>query len=449
MRNIMKAIEQAGGSPFMVGGCVRDQLMGIVPKDIDIEVFNLSSDKLIEVLKTFGKVDQVGVSFGVIKLKTDKDDYDFSLPRRENKEGRGHKGFQVEVDHTLSPLEAALRRDFTMNAVSIDMDGNVVDPLGGIGHIHARRLVATSPKFAEDPLRVLRGMQFAGRFDMRMNKATIELCKSIFHEADTIAIERINTEIVKWATKSIKPSRGIEVLVKTGWISLFPELECLVGLGQDPTYHPEGDVLTHTALVCDAAADIATRDVLSDSDRLVLVLAALCHDLGKATTTIVDEQGKIRSPKHAQEGVAPTRSLLERMGFQESVISKVVPLVSCHMDHLGVRANKTFVRRLSKRVTPSSIAQLVRLMEADRSGRPPLPKKCPEVALDILRISSELDISNNQPIPILMGRHLIELGVQPSPEFSKLLGLAFEAQLDGEFDDLDGAILFVKMLINT
>jgi len=449
MQQILDAIVKAGGRPLFVGGCVRDQILNIPCKDIDVEVYNLPAETLVQVLSQFGRVDQVGVSFGVIKLTTEADDFDFTLPRRDSKVGRGHKGFIVEVDHTMNPEQAALRRDFTINSMAMDMNDTIIDPYNGLSDSNNKILRATSEHFVEDPLRVLRGFQFAGRFNMTVESETADMCRQLLTEASTIAVERIYGEVVKWALKSVKPSMGLKFLIDTGWVKLFPELEVLVGLEQDPEYHPEGDVYLHTGYVCDAAVDIAVRDNLSNDERLVLVLAALCHDLGKATTTIV-EDGRIKSPGHAHEGAEPTRTLLARMGFcgdssLRKIVDQVISLVECHMDHLGVEPNKRFVRRLAVRTHPSNLTQLVRLMEADHSGRPPLPKHCPETALKILDISKELDIQSDKPKPIVMGRHLIDdLGMKPGPLFGVVLEHCYQLQLDGEIDDLEMGLIFAR-----
>lgn len=453
MKHILEAIVDAGGKPLFVGGCVRDSILGIESKDIDIEVYGLESSDLVAVLSNFGRVDQVGVSFGVIKLTTDEDDFDFTLPRIDNKIGAGHKGFEVKVDHTLSPLEAAKRRDFTINSIARDMNGNLVDPYGGESDLVYGVLRATSEHFVEDPLRVLRGFQFAGRFNMKVDTRTANLCRSLLPEAETLASERIFGEWEKWALKSVKPSAGLQFLLDTGWIKLYPELDQLVGLEQDAKWHPEGCVFTHTGLVCDAAAEIATRDQLDDESRLVLMFAALCHDLGKATTTSVNDQGRIVAPGHAAAGVDPTRSLLQKIGFVgdnklRRIVDQVVPLVVEHMAHINVVPTDRVVKRLSVRTHPSSLKQLVRLMEADHSGRHPLPKQCPPVALQILEIADRLAIQDEKPANILGGRHLIDLGVEPGPIFSTIIALAYQEQLDGRINTIDEAISFAKEYLN-
>lgn len=222
LENIAKEIQLAGGTAFFVGGCVRDEFFNRESKDIDIEVFGITSEKLLEVLKQFGKVDEVGVSFGVIKLTVGDLDFDFSLPRREVKTGVGHTGFKVVPDPTMTPRQAALRRDFTMNALMRNMHtGELLDFFGGLQDIQKRILRHTSDKFAEDPLRVLRGMQFAARFGMTMAEETIELCKTLKREFHTISKERLFVEFHKLFTKGVKPSLGLDILIKTGWAKLF------------------------------------------------------------------------------------------------------------------------------------------------------------------------------------------------------------------------------------
>ena len=450
INEVMKVITESGGLPLFVGGCVRDSILELNPKDIDVEVFGLSPEQLIEVLKRFGKVDEVGVSFGVIKLTTENEDFDFTLPRRDNKKGTGHKGFDVEVDHTMTLKEAASRRDFTINSISRNVEGHLSDPFNGIEDLQNQILRATSDHFGEDPLRVLRGFQFCGRFQLTPDPYTTIACESLLPEYVTLPMDRIHRQWVNWALKSTKPSMGLDFLRKCGWISLYPELNALINCQQDPEWHPEGDAWTHTLHVVDAASEIATRDQLNDQDRLELILGALCHDLGKPSTTIMD-RGRWRSPNHAHEGVPLTVSFLRSIGFVGqselgSIVKRISRLVHCHMDHIGVKANDRFVKRLSQRVAPSNLVQLVKLIEADHSGRPPLPKHCPEVGMDILSIGARLNITQDQPVPILQGRHLIGAGLTPAPNFKTLLNKSYDAQLDGLVDSVESALQFLGLV---
>ena len=446
LKRIIQAISEAGGVAYEVGGCVRDELLGHPNKDMDIEVFHLDAPTLSKILSRFGRVNEVGVSFGVIKLRTAHgDDLDFTLPRRESKIGRGHRGFQVEVDHTLSVADAALRRDFTMNAIYRNLhDQTLIDPHGGKQDLEQRVLRATSEHFAEDPLRVLRGMQFAARFDAVMTSETLEMCRSLSHEYSSLAQERVWNEWLKWATRSKCPSKGLLVLKDCGWIEHYPELAALDGVQQDPLWHPEGDVWVHTLHVCDAAARIADREGLSDDERVILMFSALCHDLGKPATTSL-ENGRWRSPSHASVGVPIADAFLTSIGCPRQYIEVVLPLVAEHLVHLHCEASLRTVRRLSFRLGKASIVQLMQLVEADLGGRPPLPTTFPESLIRILRIAETANVTLAKPERIIMGRHLLELGYSPARWFSTVLETCYQAQLDGFFENEEDGIGFLKL----
>lgn len=444
LRSITEEVVNLGGTACLVGGAVRDMLMGNNnPKDLDVEVYGVGMDTLKSLLSNFGKTKVVGEAFGIIKL-TDENgtDFDFSLPRRENKAGVGHKGFTCEFDPTITYEEAASRRDFTINSVFMNLNtGKIEDPFAGERDILEGSLRATSPAFQEDPLRVLRGMQFAGRFGMRLADSTKPMCVDMKGEFGTLATPRVWEEWKKWADKSTSPSKGLEFLKESTWVDLWPELNTLIGLEQEPAYHPEGSVWNHTCLCCDEAVSISNRDKLSKEDRRVLVFSALCHDLGKATTTVVID-GKITSRGHDRGGEAPTRSFLTSIGAPKDLVESVVVLVTNHMAHVGVELNQSNVRRIANRLAPhSNIQMLGRVMEADHSGRSPLPKGMPCPAL--LELAKELDVANGKPQPILTGKLCLEHGVPPGKGMGALMKKAFEAQLSGELtpDNVDAWIL--------
>lgn len=231
----------------LVGGAVRDLVQGLDPKDLDLEVFGLTSEQTEAALSTFGKVNAVGKSFGVFKVTVDGADFDVSLPRRDSKTGEGHKGFKVTVDDGMTVAEAAARRDFTMNAMAIDvMTGELHDPFNGLADLKAGVLRHTSPAFSEDPLRVLRAMQFAARFNMVLAPETAELCRSLVGEAASLPKERVWAEWEKMLVKGQNVAAGLKVLEQTGWLVTLPELQVLVGLAQHAEWHPEGNVWEHT-----------------------------------------------------------------------------------------------------------------------------------------------------------------------------------------------------------
>tara|TARA_R110000751_G_scaffold3665_3_gene17427 strand:- start:370 stop:1902 length:1533 start_codon:yes stop_codon:yes gene_type:complete len=448
LKAIVNAIADAGGKCLLVGGFVRDRLIGNkASKDIDIEVYGLSYEDLVRQLSLFGKPKTVGKSFGVVKLAVDGEDYDFSLPRRDSKVSEGHKGFTVATDQNLTPAEAALRRDFTMNSVAEDADGNLIDPFGGAKDIEDGILRATSEHFAEDPLRVLRGFQFAARFDMTVEEKTAAMCTQLKDEFQTLPKERVWTEFEKFCTKAAKPSAGITFLKDTKWLELFPNVATMHDSPQDSEWHPEGCVLTHTEHCMDAAVKIADREDVQGEDRTVLMLAVMCHDIGKPATLAKNESGRWTNKKHANVGVPIAKDFLESIGAHPRIIKRVLPLVSEHMALLDVRPediSETQVRRLSRRLGDATISELVNVMEADASGRPPLPKGRPKGAQMILMIAKELEIQDSKPKPILMGRHLVSMGMSPGPNFSEILKAAYDAQLGGEFSDLNSALQWVK-----
>jgi tRNA nucleotidyltransferase (CCA-adding enzyme) len=441
LTSILKDINTIGGAALLVGGCIRDSLLDINSKDIDIEVYNISFDELVNILSNYGKVDTVGKQFGVTKLTTTTDDYDFAFPRRDNKVGVGYTGFEVEVDSTMSYKEAASRRDFTFNSIMWNpLTGEVIDEFNGVKHLQEGLLVATSDKFAEDPLRVLRAMQFAGRMNLVCDTYTSKLAASLMHEYSFISIERVWIEWYKWATKSVVPSKGIQVLIDSNWLSLFPELMAMKDVPQEPKWHPEGPVLWHTMLVCDAMANICNREGITGEDKAVLIFACLCHDMAKPTTTVVVE-GVIKSPGHEKEGELPTRSFLASIGCPNKIIDRVVPLVVRHLAHLSCQSKKA-VRRLAEALYPSTIVELGWVIEADQSGRPPITPHMPDECKAMLDIAKNCNCSSGKVLPLITGKHLISKGVKPSKQMGELLSSLFDAQLEGKFNSVDEGLTY-------
>ena len=278
---LAEAVSAVGGRAMLVGGCVRDELMNLEPKDFDVEVYGIEPKKLREILDGFGRVDTVGESFTVYKLGND---LDVSLPRRERKVSRGHKGFIVEGDPSMSFEEACRRRDFTINAIMKDaLTGEIVDVCGGREDIKLKRIRHIADEtFIEDSLRVLRAAQFAARFEFEIDSKTIDLCRSI--ELNDLPKERIWAELEKLLLKASKPSIGLQYFYDLGIAEkLFPEMTAMVGVPQEPEWHPEGNVDIHTLLVVDEARKLI--DDLSYSKQVTVMLAALCHDFGKPATT--------------------------------------------------------------------------------------------------------------------------------------------------------------------
>jgi tRNA nucleotidyltransferase (CCA-adding enzyme) len=450
--NIIRELRAAGFRAVVVGGAVRDALLELAPKDFDIEVYGIAYDRLAGSLAHHGHVDLVGKSFGVVKLSAAPGlAWDFSVPRRDSKTGLHHRDFHAAFDETITPQEAAGRRDFTINAIAWDpVEGRLLDFFGGAEDLRNRVLRATSEAFAEDPLRVLRGMQFACRFDLTVDPDTAALCRSIVDQYDTIARERVAEEFMKWAVKGTRPGRIFEYLQATGWVRHFPEIGALKGVPQDPEWHPEGDVDIHTGLVLDAAARIAQRDSLEGDARAVLLFAALSHDFAKATTTTLRARaGRMRWSAYGHEidGGPMTRKFLERIGIKSAIVDQVEPLVESHMvtTSIGREPSARAVRRLAMRLAPATIAQLLRVIEADYSGRPPLPQGLPEGAARIREIAEAQAVKEGPQPPLILGRHVLPyFDGRPGVHIGEVTRAAYEAQADGEFSNESEALEWLQ-----
>lgn len=454
LRAMLEAVRRIG-RPRLVGGGVRDWLLGFAAKDFDVEVAGATFESLHRALTPFGATDVVGRSFGVIKVRSAASgtEYDFSLPRRESKTGAGHRGFAVAPDPTLSEADAAARRDFTVNAIAWDpFTRELIDPHGGQSDLEARVLRHTSTAFVEDPLRVLRAFQLAARFDFTLAPETAALSRSIADTFAELPVERVWSEWDKWAVKSAKPSRGLAVLEDTGWLKHFPEIARLRGTPQEPEWHPEGDVFTHTQHCLDALASLEAWKSSDAARRRMLMIAVLAHDFGKPATTVRGEKrGAIRwiSPGHEPAGGPLARDFLRRIGAPLELDDPVCALVVHHLvhHHSSGEANYTDsqVRRLARKLAPATIDDLALVMTADSLGRPPLLS--PETHALIAELQAKaraLELESAAPRPLVLGRHLVALGHKPGPSFKPVLDAAFEAQLDGAFSDEAGGVAWLQ-----
>ena len=390
-----------------------------------------------------GRVDVVGRSFGVFKVSVAPGEtYDFSLPRRDSKIAPGHLGFRVQVEPDLDPFEASARRDFTINSMMWHpRRQELLDPHGGRADLESRVLRHTSLAFPEDPLRVLRGMQFASRFNLKVAPETIALSRSIQSTYSELARERVREEWFKWAVRSVVPSIGLRFLEQSGWLIHFPELANLVGQIQDADWHPEGDVWVHTLHALDALVGLPPWQQASSDQRIVWTLSVLLHDLGKVGTTrteIRDGRPRIVSPGHEAVSVQLAEGWMARIGVPVSLQQRILPLIANHMIHRAEVSPRS-VRRLAQRLAPATIQELTPILISDAFGRPPRPKTEPPVVSLLLEEAARQDLERRAPTPLLQGRHLVEMGWKPGPHFAPVLAQAMEAQLDGVFNDLAGA----------
>ncbi|HMF92979.1 MAG TPA: hypothetical protein VKE96_01735 [Vicinamibacterales bacterium] len=436
------AIRAAGGRALVVGGWVRDRLLDLPEPEksnVDLEVFGVPGERLRALLETFGRVEAVGESFQVYKVG----DVDVSLPRRDSKAGRGHRGFVVAGDPDMSIAEAARRRDFTINAISWDpLTGEYFDPFDGRGDLGRRRLrMVDADTFADDSLRVLRALQFAARFEFTLDGTTASLCRTI--ALDDLPCERVWGEIEKLLLQARRPSIGLALAMDLGVTArLFPELQALAGCPQEPEWHPEGDVWVHTLQVVDRAR---TRiDDLPRPRQITVMLGAVVHDVGKPSTTAFID-GRIRSMNHEELGVAPATALLDRLNIHTidgyDVRKQVLGITAQHLkpgawfkarDEVGDGA----FRRLAQKV---DLELLARVARSDCEGRLPGTFDC--TAMDwFLARARALGVEHKPPAPILLGRHMLELGMKPGPRVGEVLKIVYEQQLDNQVTTLEQAI---------
>jgi tRNA nucleotidyltransferase (CCA-adding enzyme) len=443
---IARAVRAEGGRALIVGGWVRDRLVGRPSKDIDLEVFGVPAARLRALLEQFGHVETIGESFTVYK----SGDIDVALPRRESKVGRGHRGFLVEGDPGMSIDEASRRRDFTINAIAWDpLTAEHIDPRGGRADLEARVLrVVDAATFGDDSLRVLRAMQFIARFDLAPAPGTVDTCRAI--ALDDLPAERVWGEFEKLLLLPPRPSLGFLFARDAGVVErLFPEMHALIGCGQEPEWHPEGDVWNHTLLVIDEAR--ARIDDLPRWGKIAVMLGAVCHDFGKPATTAFFD-GRIRSHDHEEAGVGPARALLDRLNVHSidgvDVRAQVFGLTAHHLKpgswyKVRNEVGDGAFRRLAQRV---DLELLARLAAADCAGRHPGEFDCTAMAWFLDRARS-LGVEHDAPKPLLLGRHLLALGLKPGPRIGEILALVYERQLDGTITTVEEGIAAAKQIL--
>lgn len=416
-------VSERGGRTFYVGGFVRDKILGIENKDMDIEVHGVKPEVLREILSEVGEPMSYGSSFGVYSLKGY--DIDIAMPRKEHATGKGHRDFEVFVDPFIGTAEAARRRDFTMNAVMEDvLTGELVDPFGGKQDLENGIIRHIDPEtFVEDPLRVLRGAQFASRFGFNIADETLELCRSM--ELSALSRERVEDELKKALLKGKKPSVFFEVLRSADGLDVwFPEVKALIGIEQDPKFHPEGDVWTHTMEVLDRAA----RYRYKTKNPYAFMLLALTHDFGKAVTTEI-VNGRIHAYDHETEGLPVIETFLRRITNESEVISYVLNMVPLHMKPNVVAASKSAIKvtnRMFDRATaPEDLIYFAMSDKPVMSGDNPFTGD-PDFLFERYELYEEM-----MSRPYVTGNDLIEAGLKPGEYFSDVLAYAHKLRLAG------------------
>lgn len=429
---ILKAIDEHDGHAYFVGGMVRDMLLGSRIKDVDIEVHGLTEEQLAQILQKFGNVDAVGKSFGVLRLHGI--DIDWSMPRADS---AGRKPV-VAIDPFMPIDQALARRDVTVNAIAIHATSQMlIDPFNGLADIEDG--ILRSPNidfFAQDPLRFFRIMAFISRFEMYPDLALNTLCTVM--PIASVSRERIEQEFAKMLLRSKRPSLGIRWLKQIGRLQeLLPELAATVGVQQSPKWHPEGDVFEHTMQALDAAAQLAYS---SDEEKLTIMYAVLCHDLGKAVTTKHEADG-IHSHEHEAAGEPLARSMLKRITHNKELVDKVAALVRWHMEpahFIHGDARPAAYKRLAHKLAPDlNIAMLLKVAIADRRGRnghgsEPLTIDDPGLAL-FAQKAQLAQVTHEREPALLTGKDFLDY-IAPGPALGKAVARAYELQMDGEAD---------------
>ena len=422
-RMIAEKVASEGGRAFYVGGLVRDHILGRENKDVDIEIHGITPEKLEEILETFGEVTKTGMSFGVFGLK--KYEIDIAMPRKEKAVGRGHRDFEIDVDPFIGYEKAALRRDFTMNAMMEDvLTGEILDFFGGREDMkkHLIRHV-NDVTYQEDALRVLRAAQFAARFQFEIADETRELSRTM--SLTDLAPERIFGELHKALLKAREPSIFFEEMRHMGHLSLwFPELEALIGVPQSPVHHPEGDVWTHTMMVLDAAAELRSEASYPEG----FMMSALTHDFGKAVSTAAEGQ-KISAIGHEKTGVELTRQFLRRISNESKMERYVLNMVELHMKPNMLASDRAGQKSTSKMFDQSVCpGDLLLLAKADHLGKGNAEDYSPTEAFLQDRLSYFEELMSR---PFVQGRDLVEAGIQPGPDFSEALAYSHKMRLAG------------------
>jgi len=457
---ICQVVKEAGGEALLVGGSVRDIFFNKMPKDFDLEIYKLEAEKIREIVEKVGKVSEVGKAFGVLKVFLGNGiDIDVSLPRTDSKVDEGHKGFDVKTDPDMSIEDAARRRDFTMNSISADpLTGKLNDPFNGLDDIRNRVLKITDPeKFQDDPLRVVRAIQFAGRFGLEIDKESLTIIQEMAPFLKELPKERIFEEWKKLLIKSDKPSLGLSAGMLL-WVfkELHTEFPPLRETKQEPEWHPEGDVWMHTLMSVDEAAKLCHEYDLDEETALTIMLSSLCHDLGKQSTTeTIEKNGKMRitSHGHEQAGEEPTKKFLASIGANGLMRSKIVKLVANHLipstwfidsTIRGQKISKGAFNRLSEKIHPATMRELALTAAADHRGRGPFadPENSNQLMMPenfpagkwFIEKARKIGVEKSRQEDLIRGRDLFNFGFKnPGVLWGEIIRLSNDLRDDKNF----------------
>lgn len=463
-------IKLFGAYIYAVGGCVRDLIREVRIPEYDLLVLNHQEKEVVKALQPHGKVDLVGKSFGVIKFTIQGTTYDIALPRkdkpRESKQRR-HKDFIISTDPAIPLEEDLARRDFRCNSMALGLkDQILIDPFNGQKDIAQKKLNLTDPQaFPDDPLRILRAARFAAVLEFSLDKTVYTAAKDV--DLTGLSVERVTEELFKILLASRQPSRGLEELFLLDALrQLFPELYQLTLAIQDSRFHPEKDrfghhsVWQHTKITVDQANRLAKICGLTKPEKLALLLAALFHDIGKPDTARWEyKRGHmtITNNRHDIRGEEITRQAFDRLKIFSwegyDLRTTTLALIRCHHRVSELWQNRKVVtkkafNRLAADVN-GEIPLLIYLDAADRAGRDEIPLTgLDQEAEWISGRFAELNVTKETIQPLILGRDLIELGVEPGPHMGKLLKRLYQMQLDNEYETRESGLYFARNLIN-
>ena len=421
---IVKILHDAGHDAFIVGGAVRDMVMGIVPADYDIA----TSAAPDEVAGLFDIVHPVGAKYGVSMVVLE------GLPfvvARFRTEGPYVDGRRPEKVEPAVAREDVLRRDFTINALMYDpFEDRIIDYVGGKKDISAgliRTVGNPHQRFLEDRLRMLRAVRFAARFDFTLDDAVRGAILSHAAEVTDVSPERLGDEMLRMLTGP-HADRALTLLDETGLLAVvLPEISAMKGVEQPPEFHPEGDVFTHTVAMFRESRGLSPS----------LALGILLHDVGKPLT--MTRGDRIRFNRHAEEGARIAETVCRRLRFSNGIIRKVVELVRTHMHFMNVRHMRpATLRRFVAQDNFEELLELHRLDCVAGSGNL-------DNWLFIMDMVEKLERAEGRklPKPLINGRDLIGLGYRPGPDFKEILGCVGDRQYEGALTSREDAIAFV------
>jgi tRNA nucleotidyltransferase (CCA-adding enzyme) len=442
---IIERIIEAGGRPFAVGGYPRDIIASRIsgskahPKDIDIEVYGIGAKAIMDAVRpVVAEAKIVGAQFPIIWIRTrNGEQYEIAIPR----------GGATTI------AEGARYRDFTMNGAAIGVDGQIIDTVGAEEDIRNGTIrIIDRRYFAEgeygDVGRVMRGMQFAARKGMSVDRESAKYMRSIRGRYGEIAIERIWGEWKKWA-KAEFPSYGIEYMYSTGWIYIYPAIAKMIGVPQDAQWHPEGSAYQHMKCSVDAAAAYARREGFNETETITIVFAAMCHDFGKPQTTVRSEtSGRWISPGHAEAGVEIAREFMVSIGAPAEITDAVCEITAYHMSYLGSPtplSRRSRSRRIAAKMKAASVKMIRAIMEIDHSARPwtgewVMSEEAQAFAEAMVEAKAAI-------VPFVQGRDMIAMGMQPGPEMGRVIRAVAEAQVEGTVASREAAMAMAMGMI--